>query len=56
MLRLHVLASARLLLFVAYTVTLSPEAAVVSTWVIHLPNLNLLLLRLNLIHHVHVLV
>ena len=56
MLRLHVLASTRLLLFVPYTVTLSPEAAVVSTWVIHLPNLNLLLLRLNLIHHVHVLV
>lgn len=57
MLGLNVLACTRLLFFVTYTVTL-PSQAAISTWV-HLPNLNLLLLglrRLNLIHHVHVLV
>jgi hypothetical protein len=58
MLCLDVLPCTRLLLFVTYTVALPTETAVsTSIGIIHLLNLNLLLLRrLNLIHHIHILI
>ena len=57
MLCLNMLPCTGLLLFIAHAVTLAPSKAAPSICnIIHLSNLNLLLLRLQLIHNVNILV